>query len=175
MADKSTEQHGRYNAVKHQQVIAVGAADHTEMLRRNLAQLNFVQFKVAKDRDDVEPNAQFLILAVDFSNLPVLQTLAKFVMSLTQFSGVIAIYSVGPRNLAEEDLLFGVELGVKRTLFGVHRDEELRSMIKKHALEMTMHGSMAYVASEVMKSLRKGDDAIKSQLEKLATIDKGSE
>lgn len=175
MTDKPADQQSRYNAVKHQQVIAVGGADHTEMLRRSLTPLNFVQCKVAKDREDVDLNAQFLIMAVDFDNLPVLQTLAKFLMSLTQFSGVVAIYSVGTRNLAEEDLLFGIELGVKRTLSGRHRDEDLRSLIKKHALEMTLHGSMAYVASEVMKSLSKGHDAIRMQLEKLASMDKDSE
>jgi tetratricopeptide (TPR) repeat protein len=175
MSEKPSEQLTPYNAVRHQQVIALGSSPHTELLRRGLAPLNFVQFKAASDPADVDISAQFLILAVDFANLAALQLLAKWVMSLPQFSGVLAIYSVGARSLTEEDLLFGVELGVKRTFFGVQRDEDLRAFVKKHALEMTVHGSMAYVASEVFKSLRRGDEAIKVQLDKLAAMDRDSE
>ncbi len=160
----------------NQLVIAVGPDSHTETLRRTLVPLNFVQMKVARSEREVDANAQFLVVAVDFANMPVVQTLAKFVSSISgSFSGVTAVYAVNPVALTEQDLLFGVELGIKRTFFGPRRDEELRNFIKQQAVEITEHGSMAFIESEVLKSLKKGEEALKLQAEKLALMDRDSE
>lgn len=175
MAEKSNKQ-GRFNVMVNQLVMAVGADSHTEQLRRTLAPLNFVQMKVAKTVRDVEPNAQFLVLVVDFAVMPAVQALAKFVSSIKGFSGATAVFAIAPPQLSEQDLLFGVELGIKRTFFGPKRDEEIRSFIKQQALEVTEHGSIAFVESEVLKALNKGaEDALKLQCDKMALMDRDSE
>ena len=160
----------------NQLVVAVGADAHTEQLRRTLTPLNFVQMKVAKTIRDVDLNAQFLVLVVDFTVMPAVQALAKFVTSVEGFLGVTAVFAIAPPQLSEQDLLFGVELGIKRTFFGPKRDEEIRNFIKQQALEVTEHGSIAFVESEVLKALNKGtDDGLKLQCEKLSLMDKDSE
>jgi tetratricopeptide (TPR) repeat protein len=175
MAEK-LEIQSRFNAIVNQQVIAVGADAHVEQLRRTLVQLNFVQMKVAKTVQTVDVNAQFLIVAIDFSNMPAVQALARFVSGVVGFSGAMVVYVTAPLALTEQDLLFGVELGIKRMFFGPTRDEDIRGFIKQYALEVTENGSMAFVESEVMKAVQLGnEEGLKLQCKKMSQMDKASE
>jgi tetratricopeptide (TPR) repeat protein len=176
MADRQNEQQSRFNVMVNQLVTAVGPDAQTEILRRTLTPLNFVQMKIAKSEKDVDPASQFLVAVVDFTNMPVVQTLAKFITSVSSnFSGVSVIYAINPVSLTEKELLLGVELGIKRVFFGPRRDEELRSFIKQQAIAVTENGSMAFVEAEVLKNLKKGEAALKLQSEKLAAMDKDSD
>ncbi len=166
----------RFNAIAIQNVAAVGADAHVEMLRRSMVPLNFVQMKVAKTIQDVDVNANFMIVAVDFSNMPAVQALARFVTGVSGFKGATIVYAVAPIVLTEQDLLFGVELGIKRMFFGANRDEEIRGFIKQYALEITENGSIAFVEAEVMNALYQGnEEGIKAQCKKMSLMDKASE
>jgi tetratricopeptide (TPR) repeat protein len=166
----------RYNAIAIQQVVVVGADAHVEALRRTMTPLNFVQVKTAKTAQDVDLKANFMIIAVDFSNMPAVQALARFVTGVVGFTGVTMVYAVAPKVLTEQDLLFGVELGIRRMFFGALRDEEIRGFIKQYALEVTENGSIAFIEAEVMNALFQGDsEGIKNQCKKMGLLDKSSE
>lgn len=175
MADK-IDLKARYNAIAIQQIVVVGADAHVETLRRTMTPLNFVQIKVAKTIQDVDLNASFMIIAVDFSNMPAVQALARFVTGVVGFTGVTMVYALAPNQLTEQDLLFGVELGIKRMFFGAMRDDEIRAFIKQYALEVTESGSIAFIEAEVMSALFHGDaQGIKHQCKKMGLLDKSSE
>ena len=166
----------RYNAIAIQQIVVVGADAQVETLRRTMIPLNFVQIKVAKTIQDVDLNASFMIIAVDFSNMPAVQALARFVTGVVGFTGVTMVYALAPNQLTEQDLLFGVELGIKRMFFGAMRDDEIRAFIKQYALEVTENGSIAFIEAEVMSALFLGDaQGIKHQCKKMSMLDKSSE
>ena len=145
--------------VTNQTVVAVGADAQTEMLRRTLQSLNFVQLKTAKSLREVDMAAPFLIIIADFANSTAVQTFSKFLMELKGFTGSKLFFVTNPIQLTNEELLLGIELDVKQTFFGPKRDEDLRSFIKQRALENADTGSMSHVEAEVLKALKRKDAA----------------
>lgn len=172
----SETQHARFTMIGSQVVVAVGADAHTELLRRTLQSLTFVQMKATKSVLDVDLAAPFLVMVVDFNNGAAIQAMSQFLIELKGFTGTKLFFAATAGLLSNEELMLGVELDVKQTFFGPRRDEELRSYIKQRAAENADTGSMAYVESEVLKSIRRKDAAaIKLWHERLIEMPKASE
>lgn len=166
----------RFNTISIQTVVCIGVDAQTELIRRALQSLNFVQFRTARSLSDIDSSAQFVIVVTDYTNTPAVQALARFMQSMGDFAGTKILYAVNPAELTNEELLFGVELDVKRTFFGPKKDEDLRNYIKQRALEATEAGSLTFVESEVRKAVQKHDStAISHWVEKLSLMDKTSE
>lgn len=162
--------------VANQTVVAVGADAQTEIIRRTLQALNFVQLKTAKTVRDVDPAAHFLVIVADFGNANAVQSFSKFLMELGGFTGAKLLFAINPVQLTNEELLLGVELDVKQTFFGARRDEELKTFIKQRAIENSDTGSMSHVEGEVLKAIKRRDQtAIGLWYERLSAMPKTSE
>lgn len=175
MAQKEM-QHSRFTMIVNQTVVAAGPDAQTELLRRILQTLTFVQMKPVKAVQDVDLTAPFLVMVVDFTNTIAVQGMTKFLLDLKGFTGAKLLFASNPGELSNEELLLGVELDVKQVFFGARRDEELKNFIKQRAAENADTGSMAYVEGEVLKSIKRQDHAAMGLWhERLAAMPKASE
>ncbi|MCX6116713.1 MAG: hypothetical protein NT027_04170 [Proteobacteria bacterium] len=167
---------GKFNSIDMQIVNIIGPDEQVANIKKVLQALQFVTVKAPKSLDEVDINAQFMVIVADFLNLPALQALARFMMHIPNFSGERIVYATNPLTLSNEELLYGVEINVKQTIFGPRRDSDLKDYIKKQAVEQSQNGSMSFIEREVHKVLAKKDQKlIQNWIDRLKKMDKTSE
>jgi tetratricopeptide (TPR) repeat protein len=165
-----------FNNQRTIRTILIGSDVHCDQIRKSLNTLHFVQMTVARNLEQVDREADFLIVAADFMNLPALQSLANFMTRLTDFTGEKLIFATNPPRLSNEELLFGVELGVAQTMAGLRRDDDLKDYIKKKAIDITKSSSASYLERGLLNALKNNNkERIKLFQDKLAKMDKGLE
>ncbi len=166
----------RYASPSMLEITCVGIVSATDSLRKAVRSLDFIRVKAVRNFSDIDPEASLIVFLMDYTDIAGLQALARLVKSLESHSATKIGYALAPVYLANEELLFGVELDIRRTFSGVKRDDDFKAYLKHKAVQLHHSGDLSQIESDVKKVIQFGTTKQLHDLrDKLLGLDKTSE
>jgi len=153
MSDVSTT----YSLNVNRDLHVVGSSADFALIKKTLAPLPFIDVRDPKDLFLPRESTYFVVAAMDFQSLKSLQLVSSLFARIENPLAHKIIYVTLPVILTDQQLLYTVEIGARYAAHGPGREDDLRTYVKRVAIEANDRSTLVGIEQEMDQLHRKND------------------